>query len=338
MNEKDYIIIKRKDEKAFLARVNSITSDSIEVTLEKNVHRDRKVTEISKKDIMVRLGANPEPGQVYGCDVSNIYRKAFTHEDWGTIYCFTILSKETLKILRNSLDHAAQIIKKLGLGDYLEVFSLELQASKGKYAGLYKHYKDENVKSTVVLYPEKAEGSAETMTYILLHEFGHVLRYNGLTSKKAQNRWLKLFHQSIKSDLISHKDLVAILKGLKDAKKADDAVGFSEALKDLASEDEEVGHRTKILLRWFKQIHHLSVKDLNVMWEAEDIDQLSTLWPTVAIDSSKLAPLVSEYATVSSEELFAEAFALHAYKKKIPASVVSLLEKSLSIIKANKPA
>ena len=338
MNEKDYVIVKQKEDKPFLARVNSITKESIEITLEKNVHRERKVMEIGKKDIILRLGASPQPGQVYGCDVSNLYRKGFSHEDWGTIYCFTHMEKETLKTLRNSLDHSAQIIKKMGLGDYFETFSLELRAAKGKYAGMYKHSKDENVQSQMHLYPEKCQNAAETMTYCLLHEFGHVIRFNGLTSKKAQNRWLRMFHQSIKPDLIAHKDLMSLLKDVKQAKKEDDAVGFQEALKNLAAEDEEVGHRTKILLRWFKQIHHLSPKDLSTMWEAEDLDQITGLWPTVAIDSSKLAPLVTEYATVNSEELFAESFAFHAQKKKLPANVTALMDKSLGIIKANKPA
>jgi hypothetical protein len=339
MKEKDYLICKIKgneDEKPFVARVNSLGKETIEVTLEKNVHHERKVIEITKKDIVVRLGPTPAPGTVYGCDVSNLYRKTLSHDFWGTLYCFVSLPPETLKVLRNSLDRTAKIVEKLGLEDFVDLFTIEIRAKKGKWAGMYKHNKEGL--HTVWFAPEWAQNAAEFMDYVILHEFGHVLRYNGLTSKKAQSRWLKLFHQSIKPDLIDHKDLMKILKGIKAAKKEDDLVGFSEALRGLADDDEEMLHRTKILLRWFKQIHHLSVKDLNIMWAAEAFEQLEALWPTVSIDSSKLDPLVSEYGTVSSEELFAESFALHAQKKKLPNSVVTLMDKSLSLIRANKPA
>lgn len=339
MNEKDYLICKfqgKQDDKPFIARVNSIGKETIEVILEKNVHHDRKVIEITKKDIVVRLGPTPAPGTVYGCDVSNLYIKTLSHDFWGTLYCFVKLPPETLKVLRNSLDRTAKIIARLGLEDFMEVFSVELRAKKGKYAGMYKHSKEgQNV---IQLSPEWAQNHAETLDYVLLHEFGHAIRYNGLTHRKARSRWLKLFHQSVKPDLIEHKDLMKVLKAIKALKKADDLIGFSEALKFLADEEgDEMVHCTKILLRWFKQIHHISVKDLNVMWEAEDYEQIESLWPTVSIDSSKLDPLVSDYACLNAEELFAEAFAYYAQKKKLPNSVMTLMDKSLSIIKSNKP-
>lgn len=343
MKEKDYLICKFKGkdnegEKPFVARVNSIGKETIEVTLEKNVHHERKVIEITSKDIQLRLGQTPAPGTVYGCDVSNLYRKTLSHEFWGTLYCFVSLPKETLKVLRNSLDRTAKIVEKMGLSEFTDVFTIELRAKKGKWAGMYKHNSKEEGQNTVWFAPEWSQNNAEAMDHVILHEFGHVLRYNGMTSKKAQSRWLKLFHQSVKPDLIEHKDLMKMLKGIKQAKKDDDLIGFSEALKGLADDDEEQTHRTKILLRWFKQIHHLSVRDLNVMWAAEDLDQIEALWPTVSIDSSKLDPLVSEYATLNSEELFAESFAFFAQKKKLPNSVTTLMDKSLSLIRANKPA
>jgi len=336
MNEKDYIIYQVKDGKPTLARVNSVGKDTIEVLLEKNVHLDRKVTEITKKDIILRLGPTPSPGKVYGCDVSNLYRKSITHDFWGTLHFFVGLPKETLNVFRKSLDHTAKVVEKLGLEDFTDVFTTEIRAKTGKYAGMYKHNGEGS--HTVWYAPEWSQNNHEMMEYVILHEFGHVLRYNGLTSTKAQNRWLKLFHQSIKPDLIDHKHLVQLLKGLKAERKADDEVGLIEAFKNLGAEDEEVQHRTKILLRWFKQIHHLSMKDLRTMWEADDIEHLESLWPTVSIDSSKLSPVISEYATKSVEETFAEAFAFYAQKKKLPASIESLMEKSLSIIRANRPA
>jgi hypothetical protein len=337
-HEKEYVIAKQGDSKYFLAQVKTVDDKVFTIIPEKNRHLDPREIEISKKDIVLNLGLNPAPGNVYGVDVSNRYKKALSHEFWGTLYFFIDLPKDTLKVLRTSLDHTAKVLGKLGLEDFTDVFSIEVRAKKGKYAGLYKHSKDESVLNTIVLSPDWEQTTATSLVdYILYHEFGHVLRYNGLTSKKAQARWLKLFHKSIKPDLIDHKDLMAILKGLKAAKKEDDAIGWSEAMKGLADEDEEMAHRAKILMRWFKQIHHLSSKDLSTMWAAEDIEQIEGLWPAVSIDSSKLDPLVSEYACVSSEELFAESFACYAQKKKLPNSVETLMDKSLSLIKANKP-
>jgi hypothetical protein len=132
--------------------------------------------------------------------------------------------------------------------------------------------------------------------------------------------------------------LQAIWRDLKTAQKTQDDITFHQALKELGAEDEEVAHRIKILGRWFKQIHHLGMKDLATIWAAGDLDQLGALWPTVAIDSSKLNPLVSEYATKNVEELWAESFAFYCQKKALPDQIMTLMDKSLSIVKANKPA
>lgn len=365
MKEKDYILFTvpedqkedkhgdlKKDNaakpKMHLGRVTQINdskegqSKSVNVRLEKDVHIKQSVIEVPNKLIKVNFGPTPVPGKAYGVDLGNIYLKSFEHPFWGTIHFFTKLKPELLKMLRNSLDRTAAVVDKLKLEHYTGSFDTQIRAKQGKYAGKFL-FKPKDGHHQVWYAPEHSP-TPKSMDYVVLHEFGHVLRYLGLTNKKYRANWLKLFHETIASQVIEFKVLKDMRKELAGL-SSDEDVSFKKALNILQhgkteedeTDSEEVKHQLKILMRWFKQIHHLSPSDLGVIWDADKFDQIEELWPTMSIDSSKLKPLVSEYATTNSEELFAEAFSFYATGTKLPKKVESYLEKSLSVIRDNTP-
>jgi hypothetical protein len=354
MKEKDYILFQvesqREDadkekgpQKMFLGKVTAVNDKAVNVRLEKDVHIKTSVIEVPKKMIKVNFGPTPHPGKAYGVDLGNIYLKSFEHEFWGPIHFFTKLRPDLLKMLRNSLDRTAKIVDRLKLEHYTGAFDTQIRAKQGKWAGKFLFRPKDGHHS--VWYAPEWSPTPESLDYVVLHEFGHVLRYLGLTNKKYRAKWLELFHETVAPQIIEYKDLKAIRKELESL-ASDEDVSLKKALYIVANgendeespnDDEEQKHKIKILLRWFKQIHHLSPTDLGTIWDADKFDQIAKLWPTMSIDSSKLKPLVSEYATVSSEELFAEAFAFYATKKKLPGRVETALEKSLSVIRDNTP-
>lgn len=328
MKAKDYVIVQEKNTKPFLMCVQSVDDKTLSGVLEHNRRKDYKVVEVRKKDVIVNLGPNPTPGKVYNIDVSNLYRKTIEHDFWGPLHFYVKLDDVTLKMLRNALDRTAKVIQQHKLESFVEKSETEIRSKKGKYAGMF-HF---NPKGTSVTWyaPEWAQNQADMMDYIILHEFGHNVRYNGVTSLSLRAKWLRLFQTSISPVVIPHKGLQAIWNKMLEEKVNDDEVKFSEALKNVAATDEKYEKAVKVLLQWLRQVQHITPKELSIAWDAGDQEYLESVWPTSAIDSSDLSPVISEYATKNVEETFAEAFAFYLSGKKLPKSVNDLIEKSLS--------
>ena len=332
LSEKDYVVAQQKDGKPFLVQVTQVEDGTFSGILEMDRRVERKFIELKTKDVMVNLGPTPKPGKVYNIDVSNLYRTSVNHDWWGSIHFYVKLDKAILKLLRNSLDRTAKVLDKAGLEAFVDKSDIEIRAPKGKWAGMYHH--NPKQRSLTWYAPEKCGGAADIMDYIVYHEFGHCVRFNGVTGNKIRQKWLRLYQKSIKPVVIPSKACDAMWKKLEEQQDADDEVGFGEALHNISGEDEKYERALKVILKWLKQVQHLRPKDLDLAWKARDLEYLRDVWPTSAIDSSDLKPEVSEYATVNVEELFAECFAFHFTKKQIPSSYEDLLDKSISYAKA----
>lgn len=329
MKEKDYVIAQLNSGRPFLGLVDSIKNDYYTIIPDELRYRELRKVDVYKRDILIRLGRDPKPGKVYGVDVSNVYRKSINHDAWGPIHFFTKPDKEVLQRLRLGLDYTAKKLDKAGLLGFTDCFQTEIRVKKGKYAGVYQHKKDNQ---SLVWYAPECADTQENMNYVIFHEYGHVLRFNGLHRSKARARWQRLFLESIAPVVVSKKVLTSLLDHLIDTADSTE-LGLGQVLKEYTAEDESLIVSIKALLRWIKQIHHVSPKDLQVLWDAADVNTIKSLWPTSSIDTSELSPVVTEYATKNVEELFAESFALYMNGVKLPKHVTSLLEKSLSEIK-----
>lgn len=332
----DYVIAQTKGQtKPFLMQVVQLESDYTVVGMLENNRRTKAQTVMVKpKEILLNLGPNPMPGKVYNIDVSNLYRKSFNHDWWGAVHFYTKLDAAVVKLLRNGLDRTAEILEKHKLAPFVEVFETEIRAKKGKYAGMYVHRPKDN--ASVVWYaPEWTAGDSKAMDYVILHEFGHVVRFNGLKGAvKLRQKWLRLYQESIKPVVVPAKAHAHLWTALSTAHNNDAELPFGEALKDLSAEDEKNHRALKVILKWIKQVHKVGPKELSLAWSAGDMKYLKSVWPESAIDSSDLTPVISEYATKNMEELFAECFAMYMSKIKLPEAYVDLMEKSLSYAKA----
>jgi hypothetical protein len=281
--------------------------------------------------VLVNLGKDPAPGKVYGVDVTNRYRKTIHSDVWGPIHFFVKPDKDHMKMLRLGLDVTAKKLEKMDLLDFMGKFQTEIRAKKGKYAGMYVH--DRNGESKVWYAPETC-GDQATMNYVIFHEFGHVLRYNGLTRVKARARWQRMFQQSIAPVVVSKKNLDRLLAHLLSQAEIGTEFSLGNVIKEYAAEDESIIISVKALTRWMRNVHHISPRELDVLWSANDTATLQSLWPTSSIDTSKLAPILTDYATRNVEELVAESFAYYALGKKLPAHIHKLLERSLDEIRS----
>lgn len=327
MKPNQYVIVKRKEEKPFLARIESVKGDgSVMVALEKDIQYQRNVVEVEKKEIKVILGENPLPGTVHGFDMHNIYRKTTEHEFWGPIHFFVTLDKPTRKLLNTSLDATAERVAKLGLEGFTDCFQTEIRAKKGKYAGMYKHSGKQDKPNVAWYAPECSKGDPKSMRNVIFHEFGHVVRFNGVLTNKMRNKWLRLYQKTIAQVQVEPKTLKAILHDLDDYDEESES--FKGAIRGAT---QDMSPRVqKALMQWLKETHKIGGRELEIMWRSSKLKDVEKYWPDHMIDTHDLKPAVTEYATKNVEELFAECFALYCQKIKIPSVFEELLEESLS--------
>lgn len=326
MKTNQYVVVKRKDEKPFLGRIDKVREDAVMVALEKDIQYQRNVVEVDKKDIKVLLGENPLPGTVHGFDLNNLYRKTLEHKFWGPIHFFVPLEKPTLRILKNSLDRTAERVTKLGLEHYADCFETEIRAKKGKFAGMYRHSGSEDKPNVVWYAPDWCKNDQKQMDYVVFHEFGHAVRYNGIKTNKMRNKWLRLYQKTIAQVKVEPKTLRAILHDLDDFDEEQES--FKGALNG-ATQDQSPRVQ-KALTQWLKETHRITGKELEIMWRSSKLKDLEKFWPDHMIDTHDLKPALSEYATKNVEETFAECFAFYCQKMKIPSAFEELMEESLS--------
>ena len=332
-NKGDYLIVKEGEGKTFMMQFIKVSDGAVVGRKEEDRHIDPKVIEVSPKSVLINLGDNPKVKKVDGVTVSDRYITSVVHPVWGDIHVLTRVSKEERGLLKGSLERTAKKIEKMKLTHLIEGTITEIRSKQGKWAGKYKHGHGENP-ARMIYAPEWAALSPKVMDYVILHEFGHRIRFAGVKSKKIRARWLRYYNRSVEHTVVTTEDAKQLLKGL--AKRRDADYTFNAALKEIAEEDEENKQHLKTLSRWFKQARHLSFRDMGVLWEAQD-DSFESLWPDVDVDSSRLEPIVSEYATKNVEELFAESFAFFATGQKLPSKISELLEKSLAQIEVGEP-
>src|SRR5258706_12815235 len=95
-------------------------------------------------------------------------------------------------------------------------------------------------------------------------------------------------------------------------------------IRTTLSEEDSLAY--KWILKTIQSISGVSVKQLDILFEAGMKADIEKLWPVRNIPRKELAPIISDYATKSYEETLAESFAWHLTKKKLPEGIVKLVE------------
>jgi len=330
-----YVVAALKTDKGrgtpFLLKVDSVDKSIVQGTLERNSHISqlKKTVEVLVKDVVADLGTSPHYGKAYGCDTSNIYAGRKSHDDFGSLHFFYKPEKEKAKQLTDAFTKVSKSLVHAGLDFLIDPSTCiwEILPYHGeKYAGMY--IRSKNVDKT----PHRFQIRPEMMPYgefpyVIYHELGHHLHLEFATGKKLQAEWVRLYNTSIKVTPIKKEKSQELLDALLAGEDRP-----SDFKTNLSEEDTLV---YKWIIRVIGQQHSLSIKELDLLFEAQYFEDIRGIWPVRGVPMKDLAPIVTEYATKNFKELIAESFAFRMVGKKLPKSVDALLDKTLSYAKAN---
>lgn len=312
-------------------KVEHIQKGIVSGILEKDPHiKSKRFTfEAPLKDIILSLGSDPYPGKVYGHDTSIIYRGKKTHDFFGPLHWFYSPEKEVGANLIKAFDKATKVLKQARLDFIVQPASCiwEIIPFNGeKYAGMYRRSKNaEKSPHRLQIRPEIMPSSE--WLYVIYHELGHHLHYEFVTGKKLNAQWIELFNTSIKTTSVRKEKSQELLDNLLAQEDFP-----SDFKANLSEEDTEV---YKLILKTISQQHSVSVKELDILFEADYKDEIKGVWPIRGVSKKDLAPVISEYSCKGWRETFAEAVAFRLTGKKLPKAVESLLDRTFSYARAN---
>lgn len=317
-----------------LLKVMSLSPDTLTVIgrLEKDPHLSDSTIEVKETDLLVDLGKKPQPGKVYGYDLAKLFRTTKEHDAFGDVHFFTTPDEKNLASFWRGLDRSALCFKKNGLSFLVSKanFVLEVVPKHGKYAGMYIHSGNPEKKLPRIQLSvgddTLATASVSSYTYVVLHEFAHMLDFQFLSEyPEINSSWLTVYATSIGPRTVSKERTQELLKAL---------VKSGESLKGFYADLDEDGRSDfKLIIKWIREIKNVTPNDLSTLLTSRSDAALAVLdatWPSSIVRSKKLQPIVTEYACKSRRELFAESVSLYLLGKELPSKVRSLVEKSLS--------
>jgi hypothetical protein len=285
--------------------------------------------EVPIKDVIINLGAEPFPGKVHGCDLNNLYTGKKLHENFGQIHWFYKPEPTVGQNLFAALDKVYKVLKQNRLEFIVQPDNCmwEVLPFHGeKYAGMYcRSKKPESSPHRLQIRPEIMPSS--DYPYVITHELMHHLHKEFATGSKLQAAWIQLYGTTIKVSSIRKDQSTEMLEAL--LAQEDPPSAYKS---NLSEEDTQV---YKLILKSIQQNHQISVKELDLLFEADYRDDIRSVWPTRGIAKKDLAPVVSEYATTKWYELVAEACSYRLTGQKLPKEVEALVDKTFSYARSN---
>lgn len=329
----DYIILNTAEDgsskpKMTLGKVRSDNNlSTIVALLQKNVHIKREVVDVPKEKVILNLGADPYPGSYLGLSVVDRYRGVVT-TDIGEFHMFTKLNEKEKELLVAGASEVRGLLDSLKL-DFVLKDNLVLEIGDvGSYLGMYYH---ESKKAPYPRIRVCRKGLDKTNTgfsvaYVLAHELGHALDYGWVSKgEKPRAAWVSMFKKSTEAKEFTAKELARVLNTIKH-----NDFGENKTVRELAGLlDADDVPMLKAAVKWIKQNRQVDIKDLNALVSSADVESFTELWPRHSISVKDLNPILTEYATKNSRELFAETFAAYLTGMKLPPELAALVEKSI---------
>lgn len=279
--------------------------------------RAGETVEFSKSDVVANLGPDAKHGAIYGAQVETI-KGRFYHDWFGAVRVFVAMKDDEKRSLKKALTTAQKLLQKQRMPQL--PLLLDWRHPKGKYAGMYKHRKqDTDVMTIRVL---GADINDPRTMYYLTHEYAHGI-WDRHVILEERSKWVNIYHEAMQTTVIEAKELSSFRRD----------VLSSGSFKLLNKELDDDGRKLmRAILKHIKQAHGLDRHHLQLMLKLED--DLKSVWPTY-LELGEPEIIFTDYAGKSPEELWAETFSHWIIGEKIPKKLRRALEETLQRLSKN---
>lgn len=314
----DYVIATVNSEKPKLIKVTSITKKGIiSGLLNDGPSEENNDTPIRliENDIWANLGSKPRNGNAFGVKVEPYLRSI--NSPFGRIDFYRQLTKTERRILMSGLKSIWKKVKNTRIAELFPLNRIEIRPAKGKQAGCYKHLKTSFLSSNndwIILNPAFID--REMIQYFIWHEIAHGIWFH-LVSPSVKARWMSAYSKRMSLHKMKENVLVELRR------EVESSSSIAEYLQD---NDDTV--LFKEVLKHIKRVHRLSKENIDVLINQDQ--SLEKYWPSYYELGEPNTIDVSEYATKSVEEFFAEVVAWSKTGRKMPASIRKLYVRTLS--------
>jgi hypothetical protein len=314
MQKGDYVIVKVGAQRPFLLEVAGMNKKEVWGTSESDRAYDPQSVTVLLTDVMVNLGSKPPAGVAYSVLVEP-YTRTEVHDFFGDVHWFFKASKDDRAKVMATLTKAQKLMTKHGLKQFFPV-ETEVRVPKGKMVGkwIYQIKGDERRNKMVL----RCSPLTDTLLTVL-HECGHGVYHNLLTSPKGRAQWIKVYHDYVELQTIDVKEVSKLFKAVNKASSYSDFRSSAEERELLVFD---------LVLAYINDVHNLRTTDVSTLMDAGE--SLEPYWPTSPLDMSDFKYDITEYAGKNQEEMFCECFAFHLAGKKLPKHITKLMEKTLT--------
>lgn len=193
--------------------------------------------------------------------------------------------------------------------------ALSFHAPKGKWAGSYKRNRKDAQPDALKVHSSLPTSQFE---YVMGHEFGHSVWHHFVTPED-KGAWIGLYTKSISITHATAQDLALCFDALKAVDGDFKAAAVESGNKPLFAE----------ILKTIKKTYRVRPITLAALAASGQWNRIEKLWPTDPIALGDPEELLSEYAKVAPEELFAEAFAEFYQGHQMPPKLEALMKRTL---------
>lgn len=322
---KDFLVVE-KSGKRLLLRVASVEEEyyicqTASISIKSSTEDEDY--EVYPEEVLANLGKSPRVGSAYGIKVLPIFDK-FVIEGWGHAY---IMDRPLVKDtgsrdkLVTAFSKAHKKLNKINCTQFIPidlVFRPEMKNTLGMYQ--FSRKRDRDI--MYLMAPTWKDSGKTTLLHTIFHESAHGLIYRAFSPKQLA-RWVRAYHSYVNV----HEIQDSIIKGL--TKQLMDSDSLKEWNKESGQETKKI---RSCILRYIREIHRISTKDLDVLLKTQDFKTLKTIVPSPSDLTPYLSDIhvpVTDYAAKNVHEMICESFALWMLESdSLDTSIVALCEKT----------
>lgn len=270
-------------------------------------------TRYSRKHVLAWFHKKPRFGKVFNTSTRILYKKE-KEKGIGLVFYSRDTGETEDKIIKRIFRWVREELPSELFVDILPC-AVNILPNDSKTEGMWKTggYKP-NECGMISFMPKIIEYNSGK--HIFAHELAHPI-WDRLDSEQKA-KWIRAYQASFTISKASEEQIESMRKDLVEAGSC------KELARGLDKEADEYV-LWKSILTYLSKVRRLNPEYINVLMGAGN--DLTGVWPTSAIDLSKVYPILTEYSVKNPCEFFCEAFALYYTGKEIPKNLRKMIKR-----------